>query len=619
VSVKEKAASAAGTALDALDNKPLMSGRQILLMNVGFFGIQYSFGMQQTAINPIFGYLNADPHDLPILNLAGPITGLLIQPLIGAWSDRTWSERWGRRKPFFLIGAIGCAICLFLFPFVAALWMAVLLLWLLDASNNTAMEPYRAFLADKLPASQLARGFLTQSFFTGLGITLANVSLFVFQKIITGGTEAGIPYWVFGSFFLGAVCSIGSILISVLSTPEIPPSAEELAELRAKPKGLGPFVTDIAEAVKVMPASLHKLGLVYLFQWYAIVIYWQYVSVVVVQSIYGSTQEDKAVYSEAVALTGLLNGFYNVVTFSVAFYLVTLARRYGAKWVHSGCLVLAAVSLIALPNINNAVLAFVPMIGLGIAWASMMGVPYIMVVSMVPKERYGVYMGIINMMIVVPMLIQSVTFGFVYENFLGDSPITAMMFAGVLFLCAAVAMTWIRPPKRQSPVVPLTFRQIMGYDRVIVGSDGSDSAMRGVERAAEVAAASEAGLVVVCAYNPVSGRDEAKMSATVATTRTEVRGSSAAKEALREAVERLNPDRLKSLDRRLVEGAPAEALLAAADNPNTDLIVVGNRGLGAMGESLLGSVPGEVVSQATCDVLIVQTGYGPGAAHLLKE
>ena len=183
--------------------KPLMTMPSILIMNLGFFGIQYSFGMQQTAVNPVYEFLGADPHDLPILNLAGPITGLLVQPLIGALSDRTWSPRWGRRKPFFLIGAIGCSLCLFFFPFVTAVWMAVILLWLLDASNNTAMEPYRAFIADKLPPSQLGKGFLAQSFFTGLGITLANLSLFFFQKIISGATEAGIPYWVVGSFMLG--------------------------------------------------------------------------------------------------------------------------------------------------------------------------------------------------------------------------------------------------------------------------------------------------------------------------------------------------------------------------------------------------------------------------------
>jgi maltose/moltooligosaccharide transporter len=254
------------------ERKPLLTTSQILLMNLGFLGIQFSFGMQQTAVNPIFGFLHADTAFLPLLNLAGPITGLLIQPMIGALSDRTWSPRWGRRKPFFVVGAIGCSVCLFLFPFVTALWMAVLLLWLLDASNNTAMEPYRAFIADKLPESQLARGFLTQSFFTGLGVTLANFSLFFFQKLIIGGTAAGIPYWVFGSFMVGAVVSIASVLISVLRTPEIPPTEEELAQLRAQKGGVLSAFTEIIHAVRDIPPSLHKIGVVYLFQWYAMVV-----------------------------------------------------------------------------------------------------------------------------------------------------------------------------------------------------------------------------------------------------------------------------------------------------------------------------------------------------------
>ena len=244
--------------------KPLMSMPQILIMNLGFFGIQYSFGLQQTAVNPLYEFLGANPHDLPILNLAGPITGLLIQPLIGAISDRTWSPRWGRRKPFFLIGAIGCSLCLFLFPFVTAVWMAVILLWLLDASNNTAMEPYRAFIADKLPPSQLGKGFLAQSFFTGLGITLANISLFVFQKFITGATEAGIPYWVVGSFMLGAVCSIGTVLISVLGPRGDPaqrrgtrsPSGEEGW---SRPGGQGDRRSDPRHAAAIPEAGVGLL------------------------------------------------------------------------------------------------------------------------------------------------------------------------------------------------------------------------------------------------------------------------------------------------------------------------------------------------------------------------
>ena len=402
--------------------------------------------MQQTAVNPIYTFLGANPHDLPILNLAGPITGLLVQPMIGALSDRTWSPRWGRRKPFFLIGAIGCSICLFLFPFVAAVWMAVLLLWLLDISNNTAMEPYRAFIADKLPPQQLAKGFLAQSFFTGFGITLANVSLFVFQSFITGATDAGIPYWVVGSFMLGSVCSIATVLVSVITTKEIPPSPEELAALRAKKGGIGAAVSEIWEAIVEMPGELRKLALVYLFQWYAMVCYWQYVSLSIAQSAFGVESPDDPAYADAVSWTGLVNGWYNIVTFLVAFPLVALAKKRGAKLVHISCLLCASVGLLIFAGLSNKYLMFLPITGLGIAWASIMGVPYIMAVRMIPSSRYGVYMGIINMMIVIPMLIQTVTFGAIYSSVLGDDPSNAIRFAAILLAVAAAAMLWIKEP-----------------------------------------------------------------------------------------------------------------------------------------------------------------------------
>lgn len=435
--------------LTVVRQKPIMTMRQIMIMNFGFFGIQYSFGMQQTAVNPVFAFLHANPGELPILNLAGPMTGLLIQPLIGAWSDKTWSPKWGRRKPFFIVGAIGCSVCLFLFPFVTAIWMAVLLLWLLDASNNTAMEPYRAFIADKLPPAQLAKGFLAQSFFTGLGITLANISLYVFEKILSGTTGAGIPYWVFGSFMLGAVFSIGSVLVSVLRTPELPPTAEELVVMRTR-KGGGAAIREVLDAIVEMPGELRKLALVYLFQWYAMVCYWQFISLSIAKSSFGvtdpSAKSQANHYQDAVAWTGLVNGWYNIVTFSVAFFLVALARRRGAKTVHCLCLLAAAVGLAIVPHIDNKYVLFLPIIGLGIAWASIMGVPYILAVRMIPSTRYGVYMGIINMMIVVPMLIQTFTFGTIFDHLLGQDPNSVITFAAVLLALAAVTMLWIKEP-----------------------------------------------------------------------------------------------------------------------------------------------------------------------------
>jgi maltose/moltooligosaccharide transporter len=499
-------------------SKPHLSFWQIINMNVGFFGIQYSFGLQQSAVNPIYDMLGASPHEIPFLNLAGPMTGLLVQPFIGALSDKTWHPRFGRRKPYFFIGALMCSIALFFYPFSSSLWMAAGLLWILDAGNNTAMEPYRAFIADKLDASQQPTGFQSQSFFTGLGQTLANVSLFVFPMIFIGKTGK-LPTWVYASFFLGSVCSIGSIWWSMRTTSEIPPTDEEMKEIEyhnkhnphpvvqlfssiiilvsipvilrlslngVMPSGilnllmlplfliwiyflyavikkydksaavarlerlLGPFM-EIIDAIKDMPKVMWQLALVYLFQWFALFCYWQNSSKSVAQSVWKTTPaKDPSLYENAVSWTGLVNGWYNVVTFLCAFGLVYFAKKYSPKIVHFSCLVIAGIGLVAFPHIDNKYLLFPAITGFGIGWASMMGIPYLMVVGNIPKERYGVYMGIINMMIVIPMIIQNLTFGFILEHYLDDDPGKAVSLAGILLLIAAVATLLIRvgePPK----------------------------------------------------------------------------------------------------------------------------------------------------------------------------
>ncbi len=478
-------------------SKPRLSFWQIINMNVGFFGIQYSFGLQQSAVNPIYDFLGARPDEIPLLNLAGPLTGLLIQPIIGALSDKTWHPKFGRRKPFFFIGAIMCSIALFLFPFSSALWMATGLLWILDAGNNTAMEPYRAFVADKLDASQQPTGFQAQSFFTGFGQTLANVSLFIFPLIIIGYTGK-IPNWVFASFFVGAVCSVGSVWWSMKKTAEIPPTEAELAEIRKKNEGMPhPVIQfflsiittviayaalvlliipeifakgtirkimynleknhftrslfaqniEIIEAITEMPAVMWRLALVYLFQWYALFCYWQNSSKSIALSVYHTTTENKPLYEKAVGLAGLVNGWYNIITFVVAFALVGFAKKYSPKMVHFFCVALAGIGFLVFPFIENKVLLFAAISGFGIGWASMMGIPYLMVVREIPKERYGVYMGIINMMIVIPMFIQTITFGYVLKNFLDNDPRKAILFAGVLLLLAALCTLLIRTKK----------------------------------------------------------------------------------------------------------------------------------------------------------------------------
>ena len=451
--------------------KVKLSFSQILNMNVGFFGIQYSFGLQQSAVNPIYDFLGASPEEIPILNLAGPMTGLLVQPIIGAMSDRTWSPRWGRRKPYFFIGALICSIALLIYPFSSSLWMAAGLLWILDAGNNTAMEPYRAFIADTLVEDQQPLGFQMQSFFTGLDQTLSNLSLFIFPMIFVG-TTGKLPTWVFASFFLGAVVSIGSIWWSMRGVKEIPPSEEELAKMKANDRGIFGPLEEIFSAIGEMPKVMWQLALVYVFQWYALFCYWQNSSKSIALSVWDSNPVNPDLlaaaktnaanqpfpgstvtsilqqaenYESAVSWTGLVNGWYNIVTFLTAFILVGFAKRHGAKAVHAGALLLAAAGFLAFPHIENKNLLFFAITGFGIGWASMMGIPYLLVVNSIPKERYGVYMGVINMMIVIPMIFQNLSFGYILKNFLDNDPRQAITFAGVLLLLAALFTLRIKP------------------------------------------------------------------------------------------------------------------------------------------------------------------------------
>src|SRR5215213_2121519 len=593
-----------------VERKPLLSGPALLMMNLGFFGVQFSFGLTQSAVNPLFLLIGAEPDQLPILNLAGPITGLVIQPLIGAISDRTWHPRWGRRRPFITAGAILCAVILFVFPFVGALWLGVLCFWLLDAGNNTSMEPYRAFISDRLPKSQLARGFLTQSMFTGAGAVLANLSLFGLQKVSALQKTAGngVPYWMYACFMIGTVCILLTVLTAMARTKELTPSDEELEEMRNAPKGVASAVREIADAVKVMPVAMHKIGVVFVFQWYAMFVYWQFLAVSLGETVFNATPEEGGrPWFDATAWSGLMNGAYNFVTMISALFLVGFAQRIGAKRVHAVALGLAAVSLIWLAQIDNQYVALIPMIGLGIFWASAVGVPYLMVASMVPAKRTGVYMGILNMMIVVPMLIQTVTFGWIFNHLLDSKGSNAMTLAGVLLGIGAVAMLWVNPPDEadESPIVPLgSRRSITVYDRVVVGSDGTPTSLYAVDRAAEVAQAAQAKLVVVTAYRD---SDRRTASSPVEGMHRDLFGADTARKALEKSVTELTRERARYIEQRLVPGDPAQALLDTVGANPANLIVVGNRGLGASQGQLLGSVPGNVVKNAVCDVLVVQT------------
>lgn len=429
--------------------KPRLSFWQIVNMNIGFFGIQFSFGLQQSNMSPIYRYLGADEASLPYLWLAGPMTGLIVQPLVGAMSDRTVT-RWGRRTPYFLIGAIICSIGLLFMPFSPVLWMTASLLWILDAANNVTMEPYRAFVSDKLDPDQHSLGYLTQSAFTGLGQTLAYLtpSLLVVLGMNKDAVNASnIPHIVIVAFLIGSLFSITSILWTVKTTPETPLTPEQVRQMRATPGGWRHTLREIVDAARAMPDTMKQLALVKLFQWYAMVCYWQYITLCLGATIFGSADPATPGFRDAGLLNGQLGAFYNFVAFLSAFALVPFTRRFGPKRMHSACLTLAGIGMLCIPLIHSPVLLLLPMIGIGVAWASMMGNPYIMLAGSVPPERTGVYMGIFNMFIVIPMIIQVFTLPLLYRTWLQGDPANVIRLAGVLLLCAAVAVLFVRLKK----------------------------------------------------------------------------------------------------------------------------------------------------------------------------
>ena len=419
-------------------------------MNIGFFGIQYSFGLQQGNMSPIYRYLGADEASLPFLWLAGPMTGLLVQPIIGAMSDRTLSPR-GRRTPYFLVGAVLCSLALFAMPFSAALWMAAGLLWVLDAANNMTMEPYRAFVSDHLDPSQHSVGFLTQSAFTGLGQTLSYLTPSILVVLGMNSDKVngrGIPYVTMGAFLIGAIFSISSILWTVKTTPELPMSAAEIARITALPRGFGAAISEVVEAMKEMPATMKQLAVMKLFQWYAMFCYWQYIVLSLAVTLYNTRDANSHGFREAGLVNGRIGGFYNFIAFIGAFAMVPLTKRFGPKIMHAFCLTCAGIAMLSIPGITDRNLLFIPMLGVGLAWASIMGNPYVMLAGSIPQERVGVYMGIFNMFIVIPMMIQIFTLPLYYNSLLGGNPVNVIRLAGALLLCAAVAVMFVKTVTR---------------------------------------------------------------------------------------------------------------------------------------------------------------------------
>jgi maltose/moltooligosaccharide transporter len=440
--------------MSAAATKPHLSWAKILQMNLGFLGLQYSFGLQQANMSPIWGYLGAHEADFSWLGIAGPLTGLLVQPIVGVMSDRT-ASKWGRRTPYFLIGALMCSLGLFFMPLSASIIMAFSVLFLLDVGNNVTMEPYRAYVNDRLNPDQRGFGFLSQSAFTGLAQTLAYLSpsLLVWLGMSRTSSDGSIPDFVVVSFWIGAFLSVATILWSILRVPELPLSDDERARIQALPRSTRATLTEVWEAILAMPKPMRTMAWMSLFQWYAMVTYWTYVNNSVARSIFTTADNKSVEFQNAQLLYGQAGALYNFVAFLAALLILPpLARRFGAARLHAACLVAAAISMLLIPQVTQGWALFIAVIGIGIGWASIMGNPYIILASSIPPERTGVYMGIFNMMICAPMILYAFTMPWMYGLLLGNDPRNALMFGGGLMLLAALSVGRIRV----APAAPLS-------------------------------------------------------------------------------------------------------------------------------------------------------------------
>jgi maltose/moltooligosaccharide transporter len=425
--------------------KPRLSFWQIWNMSFGFLGIQFGWGLQLANMSPIYKYLHAEESSLPYLWLAGPITGLIIQPIIGSMSDRTWN-RLGRRRPYFLTGAILASIALFFMPDSSALWMAAGLLWILDASINITMEPFRAFVADNLPEEQRTLGFVMQSFFIGIGQTLANGLPYLFTYLgLVGVMATGIPLSVDYSFKIGAIVFLIAVLWTVVSSKEYPPENMEAFErMKRERKGVLAGFAEIFSSVAEMPATMKQLAVVQFFTWFALPCMWQFFSLAVARHVFLAANETSPLFARATEWGGLCFAVYNVVCFLIAFLLPSLAKKTSRKTVHSIALVCGGIGLISVLFIANKWLLFASMAGVGIAWASILSMPYVILSTAVPRARMGVYMGVFNLFIVIPQIAMSLIVPNIFNNLLGADPRNAVVLGGVSLLVAAVTVLGVR-------------------------------------------------------------------------------------------------------------------------------------------------------------------------------
>ncbi|MGP8198624.1 MAG: MFS transporter [Limisphaerales bacterium] len=425
--------------------KPRLSFWQIWNMSFGFLGIQFGWGLQMANMSAIYGYLGADPDSLAILWLAAPVTGVIIQPLIGQSSDRIWT-RLGRRRPFILAGAILASLALVLMPNCPAVWMAAGLLWVLDGTINASMQPFRALVADNLPEEQNAQGFAIQSLFIGLGGTVASALPWMmtnwFGVASEGAGKGHIPSSVRLSFYIGAVAFMGAVLWTVLRTKEYPPSDSELKTIRARKFDWTLGLGDIFALVLQLPRRMWELGLVQFFTWIGMFAIWVYFPPAIAKNVFHA-----APGSVEMEASGSWSGFcfatYNAVCFFFSFVLLSVTKYTGPKVMHIFCLAVGALGVASVPLVSDKYQLLFCMTAVGIAWASILSMPYAMLAPSLPREKIGVMMGMFNLFIVLPQIVASSLLGYILKNYLHNEAMNVLFLGGASMGLAALLTLWV--------------------------------------------------------------------------------------------------------------------------------------------------------------------------------
>jgi maltose/moltooligosaccharide transporter len=423
--------------------KERLSFWQLWNMSFGFLGIQFGWGLQMANVSSIFEYLGANADEIPILWLAAPLTGLLVQPIIGKMSDNTWGPL-GRRRPYFLVGAILASIALVLMPQSSTLWMAAGLLWILDTSANISMEPFRAFVGDILPQEQRTKGFAMQSLLIGLGTVTASAFPWFLNNIIgisgDTSTSKAIPATIEISFYVGAAMFLGTVLWTVLTTEEYPP--EDMAafeQQKQERSGIGGTLQEIFTALREMPVRMRRLAWVQVFTWLGLYCFFLYFPPAVARNIFGATSQNSPLYSDGIEWAGICIAVYNTVCLVFSLLLPLLVKETNRKITHIICLLCGAAGLISLLFIHDQYMLLLAMVGVGIAWSSILALPYAMLVGSLPDDRGGLYMGIFNFFIVLPEVFVSLGLGWVMHHYLDNNRLYAVVMGGVFLIVAAIA------------------------------------------------------------------------------------------------------------------------------------------------------------------------------------